>query len=248
MKKNFKCILIVVIAIGLIFLSSILFNHKPMLLENIIKDGGMFLNHLFALPIKEDSKNMTCDDTNKEMENQINEMKKILSINNILSEYENINCVVISHDPGYWYDKITINKGSNDGIKEGMAVINNNGLLGKVVSTTGFNSVVQLLTSENINKISVKLENNDDYIYGLITNYNKEDNIYLVDGISTGIEVDSKVTTTGFGDIFPAGILVGKVVNSKSDNYDLARTIEIKPSVDFNNINIVSVLKRKVDQ
>ena len=40
---------------------------------------------------------------------------------------------------------------------------------------------------------------------------------------------------------------MGTVIDSKSDAYGLAKTIEIKPNVDFNNINIVSILKRKID-
>ena len=159
-----------------------------------------------------------------------------------------INAVVISHDPGYWYDKVIVNKGLSSGVKEGMAVINGSGIIGKVVNVSNFNSTVELLTSENIGKISIKIEDNKDYLYGLISYYDLEKNLYSVDGISKNVEIGSKVTTTGYGDIFPAGILVGEVVNSKNDNYDLAKTIEIKPSVDFNNLNIVSIIKRKVDK
>ena len=165
-----------------------------------------------------------------------------------MNEYELVNAVVISHDPGYWYDKVIINKGLSSDIKEGMAVINNSGVIGKVVNVSNFNSTVELLTSENIGKVSIKIEDGNDYIYGLISQYDKEKNLYLVDGISKNIEVGSKITTTGYGDIFPSGILVGEVVSSKNDNYGLAKTLEIKPSVDFNNLNIVSIVRRNVDQ
>lgn len=245
MKKNIKYIVVVVLALFFIFLSTILLYHKPIMIEKWIKDVGLFLNHLVGNSKKVDNK--VCDNVNEELENQISELKKILSIDNVLSEYENIYGVVISRDIGYWYDKVIINKGSNDGVMEGMAVINSEGLIGKVISSSNFNSTVQLLTSENINKTSVKIENNDNYVYGLITEYKEDKNSYIVEGISDDIKIGSKVTTTGFGDIFPAGIIVGTVIDSKSDAYGLAKTIEIKPNVDFNNINIVSILKRKID-
>lgn len=247
MKKNFKYILIMLVAIGLIFLSTLLLNHKYNFLEKVIKDTGLFLNDILAITISSDE-NKVCDNYNKELENQINELKKVININNTLSEYEMINAVVISHDPGYWYDKVIVNKGLSSGIKEGMVVVNDSGVIGKVINVSNFNSTVELLTSENIGKISIKLEDNEDYLYGLISRYDSEKNVYSVDGISKNVEVGSKVTTTGYGSIFPAGILVGEVVNSKNDNYDLAKTIEIKPSVDFNNINIVSIIKRNVDK
>lgn len=245
MKKNIKYIVVVVLALFFIFLSTILLYHKPIMIEKWIKDAGLFLNHLVGNSKKVDNK--VCDNVNEELENQISELKKILSIDNVLSEYENIYGVVISRDIGYWYDKVIINKGSNDGVMEGMAVINSEGLIGKVISSSNFNSTVQLLTSENINKTSVKIENNDNYVYGLITEYKEDKNSYIVEGISDDIKIGSKVITTGFGDIFPAGIIVGTVIDSKIDAYGLAKTIEIKPNVDFNNINIVSILKRKID-
>lgn len=247
MKKNIKYILILVVAVALVFLSTLLLDHKYSFLEKVIKDAGLFFNDILAITISSDE-NQTCNNYNKELENQINELKKVVDINNTLNEYELINAVVISHDPGYWYDKVIVNKGSSSDIKEGMAVINNRGLIGKVINVSNFNSTVELLTSENIGKISIKIENNNDYIYGLISQYNLEKNLYLVDGISNNIEIGSKVTTTGYGDIFPAGILVGEVVNSKNDNYDLAKTLEVKPSVDFNNLNIVSIVKRNVEK
>lgn len=247
MKKNFKYILVLIISMGLIFLSTLLLNHKYSFLEKIIKDIGLFFNDILAITI-DNNENKVCDNYNKELENQINELKKVIDINNTLNEYELVNAVVISHDPGYWYDKVIINKGLSSDIKEGMAVINNNGVIGKVVNVSNFNSTVELLTSENVGKISIKIEDGGDYIYGLISQYNQEKKLYIVDGISKNVDVSSKVTTTGYGDIFPAGILVGEVINSKNDNYDLAKTLEIKPSVDFNNLNVVSIVKRNVDE
>ena len=247
MKKNFKYMLILVVAVGLIFLSTLLSNHKYSFLEKVIKDVGLFFNDILAITIN-NNENKICDNYDKELENQISELKKIVDINTTLNEYEMINAVVISHDPGYWYDKVIVNKGLSSGVKEGMAVINGSGIIGKVVNVSNFNSTVELLTSENIGKISIKIEDNKDYLYGLISYYDLEKNLYSVDGISKNVEIGSKVTTTGYGDIFPAGILVGEVVNSKNDNYHLAKTIEIKPSVDFNNLNIVSIIKRKVDK
>lgn len=247
MQKNIKYIIIVVLGVSLIFLSTLFFYHKPTLVEQIIKDSGLFINDILAFSLKKED-NIICNNYDKELEYQIEELKKVVNVNNVLSEYEIVNAVVISHDIGYWYDTIIINKGLNDGVKEGMAVVNNSGVIGKIISVSNFNSTVKLLTSESENKVSVKIENGDNYLYGLISYYDSKKNTYIVDGISQNIEIGSIVSTTGYSDIFPAGIIVGKVINSKSDNYDLAKTIEIEPSVNFNNLSIVSVLQRNVDE
>ena len=131
-----------------------------------------------------------------------------------------------------------------------MPVVVNEGLIGKIVSVTNFNSTVRLLTSPNNYKISVKLKSDDGYVYGLLTGYNEDENVYKIEGISHTVKItdDTLVTTTGLGDIFPSGIVIGKVVGSKSDNYDLARLIEVRPSVDFDNFSVVTILKRNVEE
>ena len=53
------------------------------------------------------------------------------------------------------------------------------------------------------------------------------------------------VYTSGLGGIFPSGILIGEVSEITTDSYDLAKIIKVSPSADFNDINFVSVLKRK---
>ena len=58
----------------------------------------------------------------------------------------------------YWYDEITIDKGSKSGITKGMAVVNNSGLLGQITSVSNYYSTVKLLANENMSdKISVKI-------------------------------------------------------------------------------------------
>ncbi|MCD8529533.1 MAG: hypothetical protein LRY25_01940, partial [Flavobacterium sp.] len=95
-----------------------------------------------------------------------------------------------------------------------MAVITNQGLIGKVVSVSTFTSRVRLLTSSDIhNKVSVKIKTDKEDIYGILSSYDKENNVLIIEGISSNkiIEKDSVVVTTGMGSIFPSGVLVGKV-------------------------------------
>lgn len=149
----------------------------------------------------------------------------------------------------YWYDTITISKGEHDGIAIGMPIIVSGGLIGKVIKTTTFTSTVRLLTANNSNdKISVKINTGDSYAYGILSKYNKDNNTYTIEGISENLDFKKGmiVTTTGMGDIFPSGILIGQVVEVTTDQFDLAKILEIKSSVDFDNLNYVTVLKRSI--
>ena len=183
----------------------------------------------------------------KELEGEIDDLKEALELNDTITDYKEINAEVVNRNVGAWYNTLNINKGSKSGIKEGMAVVVNKGLIGKVINVGNFTSTVKLLSTDELsNKISVKIEQDDKSIYGLLVSYNKKKNIYLIEGISDNTEIKngSKVVTTGLSEIFPSGILIGEVKNVTKEKYDLARAVEVTPSVNFNDINIVTVLDR----
>ena len=185
---------------------------------------------------------------NVELRRQIDALKNELNIDYTLTDYEYLNATVTSRSVGYWYNTITINKGSYNGIKKDMVVINGKGLIGRVIKTSTFTSDVRLITtSETNNKKSVHISNGDNNLYGLIKNYDYSKNLLEVEGISNTKDVDigDFVYTSGLGGIFPSGILIGSVSEITTDSYDLAKIIKVKPSADFSNINYVSVLKRK---
>ena len=185
---------------------------------------------------------------NVELRRQIDALKNELNIDYTLTDYEYLNATVTSRSVGYWYNTITINKGSYNGIKKDMVVINSKGLIGRVIKTSTFTSDVRLITtSETNNKIAVHISNGDNNLYGLINNYDYSKNLLEVEGISNTKDVDigDFVYTSGLGGIFPSGILIGSVSEITTDSYDLAKIIKVKPSADFSNINYVSVLKRK---
>ncbi len=185
---------------------------------------------------------------NVELRRQLDKLKSELNIDYTLSDYEYLNCTVISRNVGYWFNTLTINKGSYSGVERDMVVINAKGLIGKVIRTTTFTSDVRLITtSDTNNKISVHVSNGSDDLYGLINSFDYTDNYLEVEGISNtkNVSIGDKVYTSGLGGIFPSGILIGEVSDITTDSYDLAKIIKVSPSVDFNDINYVSVLKRK---
>lgn len=185
---------------------------------------------------------------NTELRNQLESMKEELNIDYTLSDYEFLNATVISRNISYWYNTITIDKGSYNGVEVDMVVVNSQGLIGKVVSTTTFTSDVKLLTtSDTNNKISVAISSDNKKLYGLIKDYNYKTNYLEVEGISNtkSVSIGDLVYTSGLGGVFPSGILIGKVSEITTDEYDLAKIINVSPIADFDDINYVAILKRK---
>ena len=269
MKKNIIisiCVLFVVLFLLIVFINDKRNLTTP---EKIIKDGFLNITKVIDVPVKfvkskineieikndiynkydklkDKLKNYELlqqkyNETNKEL----NDLKNNLNIKDSLIDYEIIDSYVINRDVGYFYDTLTINKGSNDKIEEGMAVINNKGLIGKIIKTTYTTSTVKLLTGINKNnRISVKIKVNDDYLYGILSEY--KNGYFIIEGISDNrnIPKDSVVTTTGLDNKFASGIEIGYVEKTVTDNFEISRRVYIKSFVNFGNVNYVMVLKR----
>ena len=269
-----KIIVLIIIIILLIFTGATIKKDKDLnFIERAVKDSVVFVGETLYAPIKfvrdkvevyKDKENIykkykalesekenieQKNATISELEKENAELKDILNINKSLNEYERINATVVSRDVGYWYDKFVINKGTKDGISNKMAVVINNGLIGYISEVSTHSANVQLLTKKSLKtKISIKIDlGNNKYANGILEGYDSENGVYNIEGISyTGeIPENGVVTTTGLSDNFPSGILIGYVNSTTTDSFDLGKIVEVRPSISFDNINYVTVLKRK---
>ena len=271
--KYIVIIIVILIILALaIYVKTLKEDRKLNIVESLIKDSVIFVEKIILTPFnyvgnliddfvelrnvqEENDKLKTSiervdaiETENIELRREIDALKKELNIDYVLTDYDYLNATVISRNIGYWYNTLTIDKGTNNGISEGMVVVNSTGLIGKIIKTTTFTSEVRLITtSDTNNKISVSISNGNGKINGLINRYDYENNFLEIEGISNTeeVKVGDYVYTSGLGGVFPSGILIGTVESITTDEYDLAKIINVKPSINSNDINYVSVLKRK---
>jgi rod shape-determining protein MreC len=186
---------------------------------------------------------------NNDLKREIEAMKSLLDINTTYTGYDIINASVINRNVGYWFNTLTIDKGSNHGLKNDMAVIVNQGLIGRIIKVSSYTSDVKLVTTKEIDsKISVAIVNQDNQLtYGLLSGYKSDTKYLLVEQIidDSLIRVGDVVITSGLSHIFPKGIIVGKVELIKADDFGISKTAFLSSNVDFNDIRFVSILKRK---
>ena len=279
-KKNIPKRVVLIIVVVLIILLLVVFrttlkeDRKLNKVESLLKDGFTYTEKIIITPfnfikekitsynkLKDVEKDNDILETsidridsmeaeNIELRRQLNALKEELNIDYALADYEYLNATVISRNIGYWHNKITIDKGTYNGVEKDMVVINSKGLIGKVIKSSTFTSDIRLITtSDTNNKISVHISNGSNNLYGLINSYDYNNNVLELEGISNtkDVNIGDLVYTSGLGGIFPSGILIGKVTEITTDSYDLAKIIKVSPSVDFTDINYVSILKRKSD-
>ena len=208
-------------------------------LKNVLKENKILKSNVEKIE--------SIEAENAELKKEIQELKKELKIDFVLSDYEHLNATVISRNSNTWFNNLTINKGSHNGIKEGMVVINSTGVIGKTTNVSTFTSDVKLITSTTTNnKISVTIASGDKKLTGIIDSYDYKTGFLKIEGISNtdNVSVGDTVYTSGLGGVFPSGILIGKVANVTTDVYDLSKIINVTPSAKFSDINYVTVLKR----
>ena len=75
------------------------------------------------------------------------ELKKLNNINLSISDFDFINGTVIERNREYWFNTLTINKGTTDGVDIDMAVIDSNGLIGRISMVTKNTSTIKLITT-----------------------------------------------------------------------------------------------------
>ena len=271
-KHILIAIIILIIVVIAIFSFTLKNNKQPNKLESFIKDTTISIEKVLFWPFKfiidkvedykllinirqkyqlllpEVSRIESLNAENIELRRQIEALKQELNITYTINEYEFLNATVISRNVANWYNTITIDKGTYNGVTTDMVVVNSQGLIGKIVSTTTFTSEIRLITTgDTANKISVTIASEGKKINGLIKDYNYKTKHLEVEGVSNTeyVGIGDYVYTSGLGEIFPSGILIGKVERITTDEYDLAKIIEVKPIADFDDINYVAILKRK---
>ncbi len=241
-KRIFIFIVGIVLLIGFNY-----FINKNNLLENATKDISYKVTKLFSTTKEIDLSKEMLVSKNNALEKEIAELNKLLKLNETTSTYSIINATIVNRNMKEFYDTVVINKGYNDGVDIGCAVITNDGLIGKIIKLGRETSTVKLLTSSDLyNMLSVNIHTASGDIYGILSDYDEETNSFIIEGIDelTKIEVGDIVSTTGLENNYPNGINIGKVVRISKDNFDLAYILKVESYIDFNNFHYVAVLNR----
>lgn len=168
---------------------------------------------------------------NNRLRKQIMEMEEKITFS--LDDYDYVIGKVVIRDIHNFYKEVVINKGTQDGIEEGMAVVNQEGLIGVILDSDKETSIVKLLTSEY--NVSVKLTDT----YGNLS----MGKITMLDKYSEVKEGDV-VYTSGLSKI-PAGLLVGEVTSVKMDSNALGKEAKVN-LVNNKNLNYIAIIKGEI--
>lgn len=184
-----------------------------------------------------------------QLQTQIIELQQQLSETHILSalvDFARANpenqyqaAAVIGRDPSPFLHYVIINRGSDDGIRRGMPIVTQKGLVGRIAAVTASAARVQLITDPaTIINVLIEPTRADAVLRGQITG-----NLTL-EMIPQEITVQSGdlVLTSGLGGGFPGDILIGQVSGVRSREQDIFQHATLQPVVDFSQLDIVLVI------
>lgn len=183
----------------------------------------------------------------KEKQRELDELKELMDLKSNFSNYKFVDAEITYRDMELWNNFIVVNKGSNDGIKIGMAVINSKGMLGRVEEVQKNSSKIRLLSSQDKdNKVSVKVElNKHDTAEGILSGYDPKTGNYMINLFmgNDSVKPGQKVITSGQGGLYPSGFLIGTIDKTQDLNNQVGMTIYVKPAVNYSDFDYVSIIK-----
>lgn len=195
-------------------------------------------------------------DRNAELENQVSQLQSqmiqmeqqlreaqvlyaLLDFARTRPENEYTAAAVIGLDPNPFLRYVIIDKGSDDGIRHGMPVVTEQGLVGRVDAVTASAARVQLITDPG-SRVNVRLQTTDTK--ALLTGSLIGDVSLDMVPQETDLQIGEVVLTSGLGGSYPSDVLIGKVVSVSRRPNDLFQVAAIQPAVDFSTLRAVLVI------
>ena len=238
---NFKVINYIKIGINEVVYRSSFIVSGP---ENFIKDNYLLVqNHIKIYNLNEKNKSELKKLRSKDLLNEfiILENKRLKKVvDNYLIKTDTIIAKVLSDIGSPFLRSIIINRGSKHKINLGMAVLDGEYLVGKVVEVNYLSSRVLLLSDLN-SKIPVIIEPNE--VFSILSGTGEENGIIQYSKKYGDIKTNSIVYTSGVGNLFKAGIPIGKISNNELS--DEKKVEFFSDSTQLRFVNVFSFTKNE---
>ena len=164
-----------------------------------------------------------------------------------LQQYDPVQSRVYQRSPSTWFQTVTINKGSSDGVAVDDPVVNGQGLIGKVKSVSDGNAVVMLLTDQDFGVSALAPKRGEPGSITPIAGSGSGELLFdLVDNaeeVQTGdLIVTAGTSSARLPSVYPRSILIGTVKRIEEGDGELDRRVHVAPAADLLHLDIVQVL------
>lgn len=202
----------------------------------------------------------TLYEQNKMLRNEVEQLRGInLQANEALAENERLRTMigyqhsarqfdlvaarVIGRESETWSSMIVIDRGTLNGIQNDMPVVTPQGLVGRVVEAGPNSSKVQLILDPR-SSVGTIVQRAESRVTGIVQGDMDNPTMPQMVNIPKNADVveGDVIVTSGFGGIYPKGIIVGLVSSLKNDDGGLLKIGVLESAVDFQKLEDVMVI------
>jgi rod shape-determining protein MreC len=175
----------------------------------------------------------------REIESDYERLTELLDYTSIRTEQDFVTADVIDVDQSGQRRTVTINRGTRDGIRIGMPVVTEQGLVGRILQVSANASRVLLITDPT-SAVSARLQTNrlEGTVIGQLSGNLRLTFIPL----DTEINEGDLVVTSGLGGNFPPDIVIGQVTSIRQFEFELYQESQVRSLNDFNTLEFVLVI------
>jgi rod shape-determining protein MreC len=165
-----------------------------------------------------------------------------------LSQYTLVTGRVIGRSPTVWYSDVTIDKGSSAGIERNDAVVNGDGLVGRVTDLTSGTAKVELITDHD-NAVSAQILPTGPT--GIVEPEVGNPSELLLDFIDSSQTIQTNQvlatagwsdTTSGISSAYPEGIPIGRVSDAEPAQQGQLQRVHVEPFANLRSLDYLQVL------
>lgn len=159
------------------------------------------------------------------------------------SKYKIVPARIIGRDPSVWFESSIINRGSLDGVKLNMPIVNDGGLVGRVTAVGPLTAQIDLITHDKSGVGGIVGEIGGLNALGVVGGTGKRTEVEMryVPG-SVEVQNGQMVYTSGQDGIYPAGLKIGEIVEIRSGSATTPHLIFLRPAARIDSMQEVAVL------
>lgn len=169
---------------------------------------------------------------------RVTQLEEALKIPSGAAYGDRLAANIVHRDASAFTDVVSIDKGTDDGVHEGMVVISTKGtLMGTVTESLGKQSFVRLITDSK-SRVAAQIQETkaDGIIKGTA---NRQLSFELA---QAEIKVGDTIITSSLTGRYPEGLPIGKVTEVGGTPQDTYRSVEVEPFVRMSTATAVLVL------
>ena len=270
-RKTIAFLVIIFLAIALFSWADLRFNRQPFLsfaqegirellmplqnrFERLFSRVQEWLNGIRELGTLRDS-NIILRQENEELVEQALRLKEALDENERLRElldyrhhseaFSFITARIVAMS-GSWSSRFILNVGANDNVKIDMPVVTPRGVIGRIVRVTA-NSAELMLLQDLLSGVGGRIQSSG--ALGIVRGQGSQQPQLLMTNISLDADVrpGDSVYTSGFGDTFPAGQLIGTIISVAVDETGLHQIAVLQMAEDNFRLREVLIIAAEFD-